>query len=679
MAGISATQGSLWKRALTRPDKVLKAVHMVATKGMRHTQAVIKGQLEMGMVAGYAACGKVIGVGQGIDDISIGDYAACAGAQFAHHAEIISVPRNLTTVVPENVTRQSACTVTLGAIALQGVRRLQPTIGETFCVIGLGIIGQITAQILSSNGCRVIGVDTDKVRVEKAVTLGADFGISGSDPDVEAKVARLTDGLGVDGVVVCASGTSSDILKTAFSLCRRKARVILVGDVGMNLDRQDIYAKELDFLISTSYGPGRYDRTYEEDGLDYPLAYVRWTENRNMSAYLGLLANGDIDVTALIEATFDVDDAEAAYASLSDASHRPLAVLLQYPQSEESPKRKVDVANFIKPTKSSIGVALIGAGAYAKGTLLPIIAAHRDLMHLQVVASRTAHNAKQTANLAGARYACTDYNEVLSDPDVDLVVIATRHHLHTELALQGLQAGKNVFVEKPLAINDGQLAALREYFSLESSRHGPLLIPGFNRRFSSIASALKDVTKKRTEPLIMNYQMNAGYIPATHWVHGPEGGGRNIGEACHIYDLFIYLTGSSPASISVEGSSPKGGHYLGSDNFVASIRFQDGSIGTLTYTSFGTTAYPKESMSVFCEGSVYQMSDYRTLDVFGENGGLSFPSHDGPEKGHKEEFSRLMDVLSGKRADWPVPVDDFLTATQISLDVEKKLPGNALT
>jgi len=673
MSGLRGSGVPLWKRALAEPDKVRKALQMVATQGLAHTRSVVEGKLQAGSPTGYSAAGEVFEAGEGVDDLRPGDLVACAGSQYANHAEIVRVPRNLVVAIPPGLDFDAASTVTLGAIALQGVRRVQPTLGETFVVLGLGILGQLTVQLLRANGCRVIGTDLDRARIALAVKSGAAHGIHPDDgPDVD-QVARLTDGAGADGVIVTAASPSDAIVSTAFRMCRKKGRVVLVGDVGLNLNRADFYKKELDFLISTSYGPGRYDEAYEERGIDYPVAYIRWTENRNMAGYLRLVAEGAVRVAPLVSGVFPVDRAPEAYESLKRQGDRPLMVLLSYPRGEGAAPPARSIPNpYAKPAgQGKVRIAVVGAGGFAKGTHLPNLQSLSDDYHIRTVVSRTGANAVAVAKQFGAAMASTDYREALSDPSVDAVLITTRHDLHGLIALEALEAGKHVLVEKPLSLTrDGLDRLVAFYGKIPEGSPAPILLTGFNRRFSPHARVLRDAVGARSNPVILQYTMNAGYLPLDHWVHGKEGGGRNLGEACHVYDLFTFLTGSRFVSVTAKAIRPATGHYGARDNFVATVSFEDGSVASLAYTALGSGDYPKERLEVFADGKVFILDNYRKLSVYGAKiKGLETPS---VEKGHREELVAFaLAVRDG--GEGPIPFWQQVQATEIALRVEEQL------
>jgi predicted dehydrogenase/threonine dehydrogenase-like Zn-dependent dehydrogenase len=670
MSGIRATGAPLWKRAMAQPSKVKQVAEMVARDGLSATRDNVRRTVDVALPTGYSAAGIVVEVGEGIDDLRPGDRVACAGAQSAHHAEYISVPRNLAVPVPEGLDLALASTVTLGAIALQGVRRAAPTLGESFVVVGLGILGQLTVQLLRANGCRVIGSDPDASRVQQALAMGMELGIAAEGARDVEQVARLTGGIGADGVIITAATPSDEVLSTAFRMCRRKGRVVLVGDVGLNINRADIYTRELDFLVSTSYGPGRYDERYEEHGMDYPVGYVRWTENRNLSEYLRLMADGRIDVAPMVEATYPVADAPAAYARLEQPGPRPLMVLLDYPPAAEPGPPARQVANPRAPAGKAgrIRVAVVGAGAFARAVHLPGIQALGDLFQLQAVVSRTGHNAADAARQFGAAYSATDYQRVLEDPAVDAVIITTRHDLHAEMALQALQAGKHVLVEKPLALTRDEIARIQAFYA--GGQDGPVLLTGFNRRFSPFGRRLAELVRGRSNPMMVDYRMNAGYMPPDHWVHGPQGGGRNRGEACHIYDLFTYLADSRVSTVHAGSIRPATGYYAAADNFMASIGFEDGSLATLTYTALGSRDYPKERMEVFVEGKVLSLDDYRTLEVSGSrSAGIALRA---PDKGQQAELRAFGEAVQ-RGGEWPIPLWQQVQAMEIAFEVERYL------
>ena len=671
MAGIESSGLSLWKRALRHPTAIKSVFELAATQGVMGAMQTVQAKLSTGHPTGYSAAGTVIKSGSGVDDILPGYRVACAGNQYAHHAEYVSVPRNLVVRIPDSLGFPEASTVTLGAIALQGVRRAVPTLGETFVIIGLGVIGQLAGQILKANGCRVIGTDLDKGRIALAKSLGMDVGLHPEGGvDVE-NVIRLTEGVGADGVIVTAATQSDSVMSTAFQMCRRKGRVVLVGDVGLNLNRADFYQKELDFFISTSYGPGRYDTNYEERGLDYPVAYIRWTENRNMGEFLRLMSQGAVDVKPLISGMYTIEQASAAYEALEHGNPRPMMLLLQYVKIAGTAAQPVTrVANpAARPAGAGkIRIAVVGAGGFAKGMHLPNLQLLSDSYHVRAIVSRTGHNAASTAKQFAADYSSTDYSDVIRDPEVDAVLIATRHNLHANMALAALRANKHVLVEKPLALTDYELSEIQSYYSNAPQRDGvPVILTGFNRRFSPFARRIRELVSERSNPMILNYRMNAGYIPLDHWVHTAEGGGRNRGEACHIYDLFNYLTEARVVRVEAQAICPATKHYSRTDNFVATITFDDGSVATLTYTALGSKDYPKEHLEVYVDGKVMVLEDYKKLTIWGaEAKGVETKLVD---KGQKQELVAFAQAIQNG-GQWPIPLWQQVQATEIANQVD---------
>jgi predicted dehydrogenase len=525
-------------------------------------------------------------------------------------------------------------------------------------VIGLGILGQLTVQLLRANGCRALVTDLDGDRVAEAVAHGGEDA-SGAFAE---RVLALTDGFGADAVIVTAATSSSEPMHEAAQACRRRGRVVIVGDVGLELRRSDLYAKELDVVMSTSYGPGRYDDVYELEGHDYPIGYVRWTENRNMEEYLRLVASGVVQLADLPRRVYPIDDAQRAF------DEKPLLALLEYTDRADAVARTVHLRT-VAGREGAVRVALVGAGSFAQGSHVPNLVKLSDRFQLRAVVSRTGASAKAVADRVGAAYATTDLDEALGDPDVDLVLIATRHDLHAEQALRALRAGKHVFVEKPLALHDADLEKIEAFYA---ERDGPLLMTGFNRRFSPAAARTRAALANRTTPLLADYRMNAGYIPLEHWVHGPEGGGRNIGEACHVYDLFDFLVdGADVESVDAHAIRADGKRLAANDNFVATIGYADGSVCTLTYTALGNRDHPKERLEVYADNTVVTLDDYKSVGVAGRGDGWKSLTQD---KGHVAELEALARALRDG-GPWPIPLEEQLRAMRIAFAVEESIRG----
>ncbi len=679
-AGISVQRQPLVRRALEHPERVKAALELVVEKGVARAVGMVRGDMQAPAPTGYSVAGRVVELGPGVTDLAVGDAVACAGAGLANHAEYVAVPRNLVARVPEGLALEDAATATLGAIALHGVRRALPTLGEWFAVVGLGLLGQLTAQLLRAHGCRVLGIDLDATRVELARSLGLAAALAPDEADPVAAVKRLTGGLGADGVIITAASASDALLSRAFRMCRRKGRVVVVGDVGLGMRREDVYPREIEFFISTSYGPGRYDPAYEQGGHDYPVAYVRWTENRNMQEYLRLLAEGQVRIGPLVRGNFPIERAAEAFAAAgagTDGARAALPiVLLSYAGGDAAaPARRVDMTAHVRRGAAGdvVRVGLAGAGAFARGMHLPNLQKLSGRFALQAVMSRNGVTSLRVAEEFGASYATTDYEALLADGAVDAVLVCTRHDLHASMALAALRAGKHVLVEKPLALTPAEVESLERFYA-RARGEAPVLLTGFNRRFSPHARALREWLAGRSGPAMLDYRMNAGHIPLDHWVHGAEGGGRNIGEACHIYDLLGYVVGAPVETVQALSISPPAGHgaLARNDNFVATLRFADGSVATLTYTALGSTRYPKERLEVFCDGAVATLDDYRELRYHGASGRPRGVRTRRQDKGHLAELEAFGECVARGGA-WPIPLAEQLQATRISFEVERAL------
>jgi predicted dehydrogenase len=482
--------------------------------------------------------------------------------------------------------------------------------------------------------------------------------------DVLAEVRHWTGGHGVDATIITAASPSDAIVQQAMEITRQKGRVVVVGDVGLGLKRSPFYEKEIDFLISCSYGPGRYDQRYERQGLDYPYAYVRWTEKRNMEEYLRLVAEGQVTLDSILEREYDLADAPAAYEELRTAQDKPLGVLLAYGLGDERREQKLTTRVTLKPFKPSgkVQVAVIGAGSFAKGVHLPNLQKLSELYHLRAIVSATGSNARATAEQFGAEYATTDYQDVLDDSSVDMVLICTRHHLHAPMAIRAAQAGKAVFLEKPMALNQKELDQL---LSVLGDTGVPFTV-GFNRRFSPAARRMKEIVAKRHNPLMVLYRVNAGHVPVDHWAHGPEGGGRITGEACHMFDLFNHLVDAQVEAVVAEPLSTQTEGVSSSDNVSATVRYVDGSVCTLFYTSLGEPGVGKEYLEVYVDGKVLVADDFQSLQLYGLSGKGWRAS--GPDKGHRQMLECFARSLAGANP-WPIAMEQLVSATRVSFFV----------
>lgn len=658
LAGILMSKESLLTRAIKQPHNVKKAMKMAADKGILNTYKIIKGMLDFGTPIGYSLAGQVLDVGQNVTDIKKGDFVACSGAGLANHAEVVAIPRLLAVKIPHGLDVRQAASVTLGAIAMQGVRQANPRFGEVAVVIGLGLIGQLTCQILKNAGCKVIGIDPDTTRCDLAKKLGADAALT---PSQTNEIKKITDGFGADSTIITASTDSDEPLNQAMEITRRKGTVVVVGSVGLKLQRSPWYEKEIDLKISCSYGPGRYDPTYEEEMLDYPFPYVRWTENRNMEEYLRLLTSGKVNFLALMPQEYSIDDAPKAYEYLK--KEHPLAMLLKYDGESLQHDKKIHITAQKISHKGKIRIALIGAGAFAATTHLPNLEKLKDLFHLTAIASKKGTTAKQFAKRYGAEYCTTDYEEVMNDPNVDAVLISTRHNLHAKLTLAALRAGKSVFVEKPLSLTMEELNNIKKFFSASLSQ-APILMVGFNRRFAPHAKRIKELVRNRHNPLLVHYRMNAGYLSPDHWTQRNQGGGRVIGEACHIFDLFQFWTGAKPVDIQAKSINPSTKDILSQDNFFATIKYDDGSVCNLLYTALGNKDLPKEYAEIYCDGKALVLDDFRNLSVKGGPGSLKTFSQD---KGHLMELEKFASGV--KNGVFQIPIEEILSTTEVSFAV----------
>jgi len=655
-AAIASSKEPLVKKAVDNPDLVRAVVDMAFTRGVIETGRVDQEPLGQYLALGYSCSGVVVEVGEKVGGFKVGDRVACAGAGYASHAEFVVVPKNLVAKIPSKVSFEDAAFSTLGAIALQGVRRAGPTIGETFVVVGLGLLGQLTVQILKSNGCRVVGVDIDDGRIALSKKMGVDKSFIAKDKNLVERILRETGGVGADGVIVCASSKESSIINQAFSMCRRKGRVVLVGAVGLDLNRDDMYKKELDFFISTSYGPGRYDHTYEQKGIDYPIGYVRWTEQRNLEAFLQLISRGNVNVGQLAEKTYGVGDALKAYDFLLKGKNKPLAVLLSY--SPKNRHTKIEIRK-TKSKKGVINVGVIGAGSFAKGFHLPNLSRIKDYK-IRAIADALPSNAKNTAKSCKADYATTDFSEIINDKKIDMVLVATRHNLHAQIAIDAAGEGKHVFVEKPMALTEKQMNKVIKVVK----RSDVCYSVGFNRRYAPFSVKMKEFFNDSEEPFVVTYRVNAGSLPHDHWAVDPvEGGGRIIGEGCHFLDYFNWLVGQKPVNIMAVGPSE--------EDVNAVIKYRDGSAASLIYTALGHQSMSKERLEVFRAGRVAVIDDYKSLQLNEK----TFKSRQ--DKGQYTELVEFAKKIKGEKS-LALGLSEATDATLLSFEVVASLRSSHL-
>ena len=639
-AGTEATQatggGSLVRRVMKQPQLIRSAVNFALRQGVRQMVRAVRQVADEWVPVGYSASGTVVEVGANVTRFTVGDRVACAGASHANHAEFIAVPENLTVKIPVDVSFREAAFVTLGAIALQGVRRAAPTLGETVAVVGSGLIGLLTAQLLRANGCRVIATDLSDERLALAKSLGVEHTINVRGTDPAKTVKALTNGLGADAVILCAATTSSEPINQAFKMCRERGRVVVVGAVGMELERADFYNKEIDLRMSRSYGPGRYDRRFEEQGYDYPPAYVRWTETRNLNAFLEVVAAKRVNVSALISAEHSIENAQAAYDDVLKGGPSKIGILLEYPEHKLDSAARTYWLNtqYSRPSTQQFAMALIGGGSFARLMHVPNLKALN--VRVPVVVSGSGVSARQVAELLNAERATTDYDSVLADSGVGAVIIATRHHLHAAQVIAAAKAGKHIFVEKPLGVTGDECRAAVE--AVEAA--GVVCAVGFNRRFSPYAVAVKTAIHSVGGLKQIVCRVNAGPLPSSHWLLDPkEGGGRLIGEGCHFFDLMAWLIGAKPESVTAQriGDSV--------DDVSAVVRFTDGSVGTLIYTGLGDPQYPKERVEIFAGGGVAVIDDFRAVEFSGLRGKSAKGVQD---KGHRALLENFIAAAIGK-------------------------------
>lgn len=659
------------QKAIARPDLVKKVLGKAGQEGLFNTIQIIQNLVSAPLPLGYSCAGLVKGLGAQVGNFKAGDRVACAGLGYANHAEVVAVPKNLVVKIPDNVSYEDASFVTVGAIAVQGVRQAELTFGEKVVVIGLGLVGQITAQICAAAGCQVFGIDLDPSKIVLAKNLGMTDGRTPSDGNVVERVKQFTRGYGADAILITAASKSSASVKLAAELARDRARVVAVGDVGLDVPRREYYEKELDLRLSRSYGPGRYDPNFEEKGIDYPIGYVRWTENRNMESFLDLVSMGKIQLRPLITHRYDIENAKDAYALLNGEVKEPyIGILLEYnPNQEHATEVTLPTIQNVKPLQASeVAFGIIGAGQFAQGVLLPKLKGLEGV-RFQNVATGSGLTAPNVAKKYNAAKCTSDYQDVLKDETVNTVLVATRHNLHGQIVADSLRAGKHVFVEKPLALNEEELMQIDTAYQ---SAQNKLLLVGFNRRFSPLAKKLKEALGGRQ--LIGTYRINAGHIAAGNWQQDAEvGGGRILGEVCHFVDLFQYLTDAHVSEVFATAMvAEEVGNSASLDNISIELRFTDGSVGHILYASVGHTNFPKERLEVFSGGSVGVIDNWCALEVMTPSGTIKEKPMMGAEKGHAQELQMFTEAIR-KGQPSPIPYADLVNTTRVTFAIEESL------
>jgi predicted dehydrogenase/threonine dehydrogenase-like Zn-dependent dehydrogenase len=661
---VEFAEKSLVGKARSRPDLVRQVIDKARREGLVNTAQAAFNRLDQPMALGYSSAGTIVALGKGMEGVQVSQRVTCAGGGYAVHAEYNVVPRNLLTPLPENVDFESAAFTTLGAIALHGFRLAEPQIGENVAVIGLGLLGLLAAQIATAAGCNVLGIDIDPARI----TLASSLGLRAIRRE-EAVDSQFTAGRGFDAILICADTSSNDPVELAGAIARDRARVVATGAVGLTIPRKVYYQKEISFINSRSYGPGRYDLNYEEQGNDYPLSYVRWTEGRNFEAVLDLMAKGQLNVKPLITHRFDINDATQAYEVITGKKKEPfLGVLLTYP--DRDPKVESSTIHFPRSSPSKTGsvkLGILGAGLFANSILLPSIKKAGDIELIGIASSGGLH-AQHAGKKFGFQYATSNDDEILNDPNVNTIAILTRHDSHAELVVKALKAGKHVFVEKPLAITPEQLAKIQDQLLITNHY---LLLTGFNRRFAPLAVQLKSLvsTQSVQEPKYIHSRVNAGPIPLNHWLHDPEvGGGRIIGEGCHFVDFITFLVGAAPVSVTAH-ALPNNSKYK-DDNVSMTFAFPDGSIGIVDYLANGDKSFPKERVEVFCAGQIAVLDDFVSLQTVRD--GKKKEVKSAQNKGWVEEWKVFAKAIR-KGGEPPIPYEQLIGVTKATFAAVESL------
>lgn len=654
------------------PQKIKTVLRSIAENGIEGTHALVRGKLKGSLQSlGYSCSGRVIAVGKKVTRFRAGDYVACAGAGWANHADVVCIPENLVVPVGSEALVKHASIATIGSIALQGLRRAEVQLGEKVCVLGLGLLGQITVQLAKNAGCQVIGVDLIPARLELAKKMGADQVFLASSGSFEKDIAFLTEHRGIDCTLITAATSSSSIVQQAMEITRRKGKVVVVGDVGLNLERNPFYKKEIDFLISCSYGPGRYDSTYELEGKDYPYDYVRWTENRNMETIVDLIRQKKLSVDLLASQELHIEQVDKAYELLKNRD--ALGVILRYqPKDDISFVPAVKKLLHQKPfsftpaLKTPLRVGFLGAGGFSKVKLLPIVSKVKGVK-ISAIVDTDVTNAENVRRTYGAATALTDSRDLFDNDLVDALVIASPHKFHCDQALDALLQGKAVFLEKPMATTFEQYDRLSKF--LTNNPTIPFCVD-YNRSFAPFIQKIKWELVTRKSPVFIQYRMNVGYISGDHWTQTELGAGRVIGEACHIFDLFYFLVGSTPVSVSVESLQSQSVDLFPTDNFSAQISFADGSVCSLFYTALGHAGLGKERMEVYYDSKTIVMDDYTSLQGYGLSNSFNETTRF-PDKGHQTILEKFFDGILSEERVMPISVERLNRVAKLTLIIDE--------
>ena len=655
---IEISSKSLVSKAMARPDLVRQVIDYASQNGIKAAYNKVQSKLETLTTMGYSCAGVVLEVGEGVTEFRPGDRVACAGGGFANHSEINFVPRNLAVRIPDNVPSDAAALSTIGAIAMQGLRQANITFGETIAIIGAGLVGVLAIQIARAAGCRVVAIDLSPERARQAAEFGAHLALDASDPDLYRKVQEFS-GCGVDAAILTAATDSAEPAEMAAKFMRDRGRIVVVGAVGMGVSRGNMYMKELSLTLSRSYGPGRYDSLYEEQGVDYPIGYVRWTERRNMEAFLQMLASGQINVGPLLKHRYPVQQGSAAYAALKGGIY---TAIIDYGAASAGKSPAATVATHKPAIRGEVRIGCIGAGSFAQSMIFANLQAIKGV-RLEAVAS--ASGASAASAQKGFRFQRAETpTELLNDNNVDALFVISRHDSHASYVVSALQQHKPVFVEKPLAINREQLEAIQQAVAEEeASGQSPFLMVGFNRRFAPLMEKVQQIFSGRREPMVFMARINAGFIPQDHWIHAD--GGRIIGEFCHFIDCARALISIPICSVSA-AACPNGSRYR-DDNLTVTLTFADGSIATLLYLANGNKVIPKEYFEVFCEGKIARLEDFKTLELACGRKVEKFKS--ASDKGHRRELELTIAAMcEGKPA--PIGFNDLVEVTASSFLVQ---------
>ncbi len=663
---------SLLGKARARPDQVMKVMQVAKTQGLMVAYNAAMRSLEMPIMLGYCTAGEVVDVGENVDHVKVGDRVACAGAGFANHAEVVCIPKNLCVPIPDKVEMRHAAFTTLGSIALQSVRIADVRLGEYVVVIGLGLVGLLTVQLLRAAGCRVFGIDIDDERVDYIKTHNLGDAELNSAANLKERVGAFTSGKGADAIIITAATEDNGPVSLAGELARKKGRVVAVGRTKLEAPRETYLFKELELCTSMAYGPGTGDSAYEIDGTDYPYGYVRWTEGRNMSAVLELIDNGSLQLESMVSHEFKIEDAGKAFELITGKTKESSsAVLLKYPVDTSTTQldQTIQLKQEVKVLTNSniVRVGIIGAGSFASNELLPLLA-KQDGIQLTSIASATGVNAHALGKKYGFSTCTSDAISIIEDSNIDCVFILTRHDTHAKLTAAALRTGKHVFVEKPLSLS------LEEQDDVEAAQKesGCQLMVGFNRRFAPLAMKMKTIFGKRAQPMSISYRANVGYRPPEHWLHHPkQGGGVVLGEACHHIDFCNWFVGKSPIEVITNKLEGNQSGFISNDNVHITLKYTDGSLAHVAYLSNGNKAYNAERTEILCDNQIAVLTDFKKLEV---TRGISIKTERlrlGNGKGHKEQLSYFINAIAGKGAS--IDINSYFDSMRTTLKANAQL------